>query len=137
VADDTSAWKPVDPAASAWKPVTETPTFKISPEAQKVYGKGELPPNLPQIVGRKALEYLPAATAITASALLPEAAIPAAIVFGGVGSGAQQGIEKAAGLPEAPKTWGEFQQRATGEGMVRGGRSWRQIHQCCFRSDQI
>src|ERR1041385_3096466 len=101
--------------------VKSEPLFKISPEAQKVYGKGQLPPNLPQIVGRKALEYLPAVTAMTASALLPEAAIPAAVVFGGVGSGAQQGIEKAAGLPEAPKTWSEFQQRATGEGMVQGG----------------
>ena len=100
------------------------PRISISPEAQKIYGKGELPPNLPQIAGRKALEYLPATAATVGTMLMPEAgplpAITAATVFGGLGSAAQQGIEKAAGLPEAPKSFGELQQRATTEGVVQG-----------------
>jgi hypothetical protein len=100
------------------------PRISISPEAQKVYGKGELPPNLPQIAGRKALEYLPATAATVGTMLMPEAgplpAITAATVFGGLGSAAQQGIEKAAGLPGAPKSLGEFQERATGEGVLQG-----------------
>jgi hypothetical protein len=95
----------------AARPTPGSPQFGVQQQGPQTFTKGtSLPPDMPEKMLHYGAEALPAIGATAATLLAPEAAIPAigaALLGGGIGSTAKQGIEYAAGDPNAPKSWGQ------------------------------